>query len=169
MQGSTSGGSPLAFLGFALFFIAFWCAVCFLISLVTGWFSLSRRFKRQSEPYGETKKAGPFLYTVYMRRWSHYSSVICLEAASDALYASVLFPFRVGHPPLRVPWNEIQFGRAKFFFRTYAVLTLGTQEKIPMRISLRMAGKLGILDRVQADSEVAPAASPSSNNPTPLC
>jgi hypothetical protein len=82
-----------------------------------------------------------------MRGWSHYSSVIRLTAATDALYVSVLFPFRIGHPPLRIPWDEIQFGRTKFFFRSYIVLTLGNQEKIPMRISLRMARNLGILDR----------------------
>lgn len=158
MQPSTSGDSLAILLGIALFFVAFWCAVCFLISLITGWFALGRRFKRQSEPYGETKTAGPFFYTVYMRLWSHYSSTIRLSAASDALYASVLFLFRMGHPPLRIPWDEIQFGRAKFFFRTYVVLTLGNQEKIPMRISQRMARNLGILNRVQSDSRVARAS-----------
>lgn len=169
MQASTSGDSLLAILVSAVIFIAFWCAICCLISLMTGWFSLGRRFKRQSEPYGETKTAGPFFYTVYMRWWGHYSSIIRLTAASDALYASMLFPFRIGHPPLRIPWSEIQFGRAKFFFRTYIVLKLGSKEKIPMRISARMAGKLGILDRVQPDSEVTSAGSLASNNPTPLC
>jgi hypothetical protein len=124
-----------------------WCAICFFISLLTGWFDLSRRFKRQSDPYGETKSAGPFFYTVYMRLWSRYSSSIRLIAASDALYLSVLFPLRIGHPPLRIPWDEIRFSRTKFFFRTYIVLTLGNEEKIPMRISLRMARNLGILDR----------------------
>ena len=82
-----------------------------------------------------------------MRYWSHYSSVIRLTAAGDALYASVLLLFRIGHPPLRIPWNEIQFGRAKRVWRNYVVLTLGNQEHIPMRISERMARNLGILDR----------------------
>ena len=133
--------------GLAISCIAVWCVICFFISLLTGWFDLSRRFKRQSDPYGETKSAGPFFYTVYMRLWSRYSSSIRLIAASDALYLSVLFPLRIGHPPLRIPWDEIRFSRTKFFFRTYIVLTLGNEEKIPMRISLRMARNLGILDR----------------------
>jgi hypothetical protein len=134
-------------IGFAIFFVAFWCTICCLISFLTGWFSLARRFKKQSEPYGEIHSAGPFFYTVYMRFWGKYSSVIRLTAAGDALYASILFPFRIGHPPLRVPWDQIRFGRTKFFFRTYIVLTLGNQERIPLRISLRMARNLGILDR----------------------
>jgi hypothetical protein len=136
--------------GFAIFFMVLWCTVCFLIGFFTGWFTLARRFKKQSEPYGELHSAGPFFSTVYMRFWSHYSSVIRLTAASDALYASVLLPFRIGHAPLRIPWDEIHFSRTKFFFRTYIVLTLGNEEKVPMRISQRMARNLGILDRVAA-------------------
>jgi hypothetical protein len=128
-------------------FAALWCALCYFISFVTGWLALARRFKKQSEPYGEIRSAGPFFYSVYMRFWGHYSSVIRLTAASDALYVSILFPFRIGHPPLRIPWDEIRFGRTKFFFRTFVVLTLGNQEKIPLRIPLRMARNLGILDR----------------------
>jgi hypothetical protein len=133
--------------GLAISCIAVWCAICFFISLLTGWFDLGRRFKRQSDPYGETKSAGPFFYTVYMRFWSRYSSSIRLIAASDALYISILFPLRIGHPPLRIPWDEIQFARTKFFFRSYIALTLGNQEKILMRIPLRMARNLGILNR----------------------
>ncbi|MGD1063477.1 MAG: hypothetical protein ABR860_09470 [Terracidiphilus sp.] len=146
MQNSTFDNF-LATLIIVIIFIAFWCAIGYLVSFLTGWLALARRFKKQSEPYGEIRSAGPFFYTVYMRFWGHYSSVIRLTAASDALYASVLFLFRIGHPPLRIPWDEIRFGRTKFFFRTNIVLTLGNAEKIPMCISLRMARNLGILDR----------------------
>lgn len=139
--------NPLVFI---LSFVAFWCAVCFLISFITGWYALALHFRAQTEPLGETLSAGPFFYTIYMRFWSHYSSVIRLTAASDALYLAVLFPFRVGHPPLRIPWDEIKLGRAQRFFITKVELTLGNQEKIPMRISQRMARNLGILDRVPA-------------------
>lgn len=134
-------------IGLAIAIVAFWCVVSFLISFLTGWFTLSRRFKKQSDPYGETRSAGPFFYRVFLRFWSQYSSVIRLTAASDALYLSAMFLFRIGHPPLRIPWDEIQFSQTKRFFRTYIVLTLGNQEKISMRISLRMARNLGILDR----------------------
>ena len=135
--------SPINFL---IFFVAFWSLISFLISFTSGWFTLSKRFRKQSEPYGDIKNAGPFFYTVYMRFWCHYSSVIRMTAANDALYLSVPFPFRLGHPPLCIPWKEIQFGRTKLLWRRYVVLTLGEQERIPMRISERMAAKLGFLD-----------------------
>jgi hypothetical protein len=147
MQVSSMDSNLAAPFGIVIGFIALWCAICYLVSFFTGWLTLARRFKKKSEPYGEIHSAGPFFYGVYMRWWGHYGSGIRLIAASDALYASVLFLIRIGHPPLRIPWDEIRFGRTKFFFRTYIVLTLGNAEKIPMRISLRMARNLGILDR----------------------
>ena len=147
MQAGPSDNFLFSYLGIALFSIIFLCSASFLISFLTGWFALARRFKKVSEPYGDVRSAGPFFYTIYMRGWTRYSSVVTLTAASDALYLSILLPFRIAHPPLRIPWDEIQFGRTKFFFRSYIVLTLGNQERIPMRISLRMARNLGILDR----------------------
>ena len=134
--------------------VAFWCFICFIIGIQSGWFSLSRRFRAQAEPYGQIKSAGPFFYTVYMRFWLHYGSVIRMTATDDALYLSVLFPFRIGQPSLRIPWKEIQIGRTMFLWMRYVVLTLGDQERIPMRISERMARKLGVLERVAALSGV---------------
>jgi len=150
MQASTISSNFASPLVFVPLFVAFWCALCFLISFITGWFALSRRFTKPSEPLGELRSAGPFFYTVYMRLWSHYSSVIKATAASDALYLSVLSIFRVGHPPLRIPWDEIKLRRTRRFFLPYIELTLGNEERIPLRIPLRMARNLGILDRVPA-------------------
>ncbi|HWE87065.1 MAG TPA: hypothetical protein VG267_19120 [Terracidiphilus sp.] len=154
MQSTTNFpfGSPW---GFGLFFAFLWCSVSFVISFISGWFSLSRRFRKQSDPYGEARSAGPWFYTVYMRLWGHYSSVIHLVAAGDALYFSVLFPFRVGHPPLRIPWEEIEVSQTKFFWRRYVQLTLGREEQIPMRISERMARKLGIDQRFSLATTIA--------------
>ncbi len=142
--------TPLGLASYAIFFIAVWYAALSLIGVLSGWHALSKHFKQETAPYGEIRTVGPFFYSIYMRFWCHYSSVIRLTAASDGLYASVLFPFRIGHPPLRIPWDEIQMRRTKFLWRRLVLLTLGNEEQIPMRISERMARNLGILDRVSA-------------------
>ena len=130
--------------------VGIFCFTSYLSSVFTGWHKLSKRFRAQSEPYGATRSAGPFPYTVYTRYWSHYSSIIRFTAADDALYLSVFFLLRVGHPPLSIPWSEIKIGRTTCFWQQFILLTLGEQERIPMRISERMALKLGILDRLPA-------------------
>ena len=132
--------------------LAVFCFVSFLSSILTGWHTLSKRFRTESEPYGVTKSAGPFPYTVYTRYWSHYSFIIRMTAAEDALYLSVLLILRIGHPPLRIPWNEIQLSKTTYFMQPLILLTLGEQERIPMRISERMARKLGILERIPVNS-----------------
>jgi hypothetical protein len=133
---------------FLAFGAAWMSLIFFLIGVASGWHALSSRFRSQTEPYGQTRTAGPFFYGVQMRFRTNYSSVIRVTAADNALYLSVLFLFRIGHPSLCIPWKEIQFGRAKFLWRRYVVLTLGEQERIPMRITERMARKLGILERL---------------------
>jgi hypothetical protein len=131
--------------------VSIFCAVSYLSSLLTGWHRLAERFSAQSEPYGDTRTAGPFPYTVYMRWSSHYSSCIRITTAADGLYLSVLFLLRIGHPPLHIPWNEIHLSRTKYFWLGCVLLTLGNQERIPMRISERMAKKLGILERLPTE------------------
>jgi hypothetical protein len=124
--------------------------ISFLIGRLSGWHMLSKRFRAEAEPYGEIRSAGPFFYYVQMRYRVNYGSLIRIIAANDALYLSALFPFRIGHPPLCIPWNEIQLSRIESFWQRYVVLTLGVRERIPMRISERMARKLGVLERVAA-------------------
>jgi len=140
--------------GYAIFFVMLWCCICVLISLSSGWLALSGRFRAHSNPYGQMRSAGPFFYTIYMRFWTHYSGIIRITAAEDALYLSVFFLLRIGHPPLCIPWNEIQIGRTKYFWSRYVVLMLGNSERIPVNISERMARKLGILDRISKDSSL---------------
>ena len=89
---------------------------------MSGWFKLARRFRKQAGPYGDTRTARPFPYTGYMHFWGHYNNVIRLTAGADVLYASMLILFRPGHPSLRIPWDEIRFGKTKFLWRPYVVL-----------------------------------------------
>lgn len=130
------------------FIASSWVLTCYSSSALTGWYRLSQRFTAEQEPNGPAKSAGPFFYAVYMRWWSHYSCIVRITAAEDALYLSVILPFRAGHPPLRIPWREVQIGRATFFWRRYVELTLGDEERIPLRITEGMAAKLGILERL---------------------
>jgi hypothetical protein len=133
------------------FVVGFFCLTSFLSSVFCGWHALAKRFRAESEPYGVTKSAGPFPYTVYMRYWSHYSFCIRMTAAEDGLYLSMIVFLRIGHPPLRIPWNEVEISRTKYFWQRFILLSLGTQARIPMRISERMAGKLGLMERIEGE------------------
>ena len=88
---------------------------------------------------------------VRMNRW-RYRGVLRITAAADALYLSVATTMRIGHPPLSIPWNEIAFSRTSFLFTRFVVLTLGREERIPLRIPESAARKLGILERMPGEN-----------------
>ena len=161
MQAHSDNFSPYLLTLFPVYFFAVWALAIYSVGWLTGWRLLSRDFEARSEPYGDTRSVGPWFCTVYMRFWGHYSSVIRMTAAEDALYLSVSFMFRIGHPPLCIPWSEITVSRTKRFWRSYVVLTLGNQEGIPFRISERIARKLGILERFREIDD-------PSRNPTAI-
>jgi len=132
--------------------LGFFYAISFCISFMSGWFALSQRFTKESEPIGQTRTAGPFFYKVYTRFWTRYSSAVRLTSSEDALFVSVFFLFRLCHPPLQIPWKEVKLARTKYLWRRYIVLTLGELEQIPFRIPERMARNLGILDRLPKET-----------------
>jgi len=91
---------PLAFIPF---FVLFWCAILYSIAALSGWMTLSRKFRRNSTFTGTT-----WSFQSARTRWmSHYGSCLTFGADSTGLMLSILVFFRPGHPPLLIPWTEI--------------------------------------------------------------
>jgi len=130
---------PLAFIPF---FVAFWCLICFLIATISGWRKLARQFPATSPFTGPTWS----FQSARMRWTSNYGRCLTVGADITGLYLSTLFPFRVGTPPLFLPWSEVSLWRRRKFlwlFR-YVDLRLGREAQIPFMIDGRLA------DRIQA-------------------
>ncbi len=81
-----------------------------------------------------------------MRHGIDYSNFIRLTPGDDALYLSIILPFRVGHPTLCIPWTDIESGKTTHKLERFVVLTLGNKERIPLRLTERIAGRLGVLE-----------------------
>lgn len=114
-----------------------------LTSLFSGWFALSKRFRATIEPTGVTRRVVP-IFHVQMRHQGCGS--MRMTTAEDGLYLSMPLISRIAHPPLAIPWSEIQIRGARFLWIRQFVLTLGIRERIPLRISERIAHELGIVD-----------------------
>ena len=123
------------------YFVLFWCAVMFLIARLTGWARLAERFRLTSTFTGPS-----WGFQSARMRWStHYGSCLNVGADATGLKLSVLFLFRLGHPPLFVPWSEISIaGRQSFLFVRQVRLLLGREEQMPFVISS------GLAERIQA-------------------
>jgi hypothetical protein len=104
----------------------------FVISVLGGWRLLARRFRAQEPFYGESWgwQSGQ------LRGWCNYNHCLIIGATSEALYLAVNAPFGFFHPPLLIPWREIEVETGKVFFGFYdtARFRIGVEERVRTRI-----------------------------------
>ena len=75
-----------------------------------------------------------------MRWGANYNNCLTIGVDTAGLYLSPLFFFRIGHPPLFIPWTEISLrGRRKILFIDFFELKLGLEERIPFLIRASLA------------------------------
>ncbi len=77
-----------------------------------------------------------------MRWLIGYNHCLTIGADPRGLYLSIFFPFRIAHPPLFIPWQDISLVSKTFLWVKYVELRLGRENAIPLRISDRLAQKL---------------------------
>lgn len=128
-----------AILIFVLFFVTLWCAVIFLIGRISGWALLAKRFRSDTRFSGQlwTWQSARF-------RWGcNFNNCITVGGDPSGLYLSMLFLFRIGSPPLLIPWQEVTIRqrRTTLFFQ-FVELQLGREEQIPFTIREKLADSL---------------------------
>jgi hypothetical protein len=75
----------------------------------------------------------------------HYNGALKMGGDVGGFYLTSIFLFRLGHPPLFIPWTEIGVGKSRWLdFYLPVTLTLGRAEQVPFRISRRTARKLRV-------------------------
>jgi hypothetical protein len=126
---------PLALLGF----VAFWSFVVWLISAFGGWSRLAQHYRDFDNYHGRKLR---------MRSGrlggSSYNGVLTIGADFQGLYLAVNPFFRVGHPPLYIPWNDIQMEEQQRFFMTNTVLTFAQVPRIKLMFPKQ------VMEQVQA-------------------
>lgn len=125
----------LVFALFPFIFIGGWCLVMLLLSRMGGWSRLAERFPgRDRQPSGrrfsgQSGRAGLV----------NYNGCLTIHTSAEGLHLAVWPIFRLGHPPLFIPWDEIHHTKLKRFlwFRWVAfevgapkVTTLQLSEKV---------------------------------------
>ena len=124
--------------------ILIWMCVCVLIAWFSGWWELGRVYRA----------SGPFSGTLWRCqsagfRWStSYSGVLNVGVNADGLYLSVLFLFRVAHPPLFIPWCDISARAKRAWFLVDLVelrcrQAAGVPISVPQRLALRIEREAG--------------------------
>jgi hypothetical protein len=124
---------------FPLFFVAFGCMVPLLICRLSGWATLARRFRATIPFTGQTLS----WKSARMRWGAGYNNCLTIGADPAGLSLSMAFLFRLGHPPLFLPWHEVSIRRRfKLLFGKFVEFRLGGEEQIPFAIDAKLAERL---------------------------
>lgn len=119
------------------FIVASWISITY-ISHVSGWASLVEPY-RSTDPFSGSQWKFESAQMRYLTRYNH-----CLIVGADprGLYLSVMWPLRIAHPPLFIPWREISRSAKKILWIEYIELRLGLESPVPFRIRSGLAQKL---------------------------
>lgn len=96
--------NAVAIVGLAVVgFVGFFCLLMVFIGRVAGWGRLASAFPGGDPP------AGRILSGRSVGIWpaTNYGGVIQMSIGLDALWMQPVGPFRLGHPPIRLPWAKV--------------------------------------------------------------
>ncbi len=118
---------PLAFL---VLFPVFWCFISIFLSRTGGWDVLATEYATDLGP-----PASVSTFQTGRVGFVNYGSCLRIATNDVGLHLSVLLPFRVGHPSLLVPWDDIRINStAEGFFRSTAHISIcGIDVRIPAK------------------------------------
>lgn len=95
---------------FVASFVGTWILVTWIASRASGWSRLGRRFGCS----GPFSSAGERLrFASAQIGWGNYSGALELQASASGLFLATIALFRPFHPPLFVPWSEIEVHPAR--------------------------------------------------------
>jgi hypothetical protein len=96
-------------------FVAFWCLIVKMLSL-KGWQRLAQYQLPQPLGWPHTTLGQAWLGGI------RYRNVIKVGAQAQGLSLESMFMFRIGHPPLLIPWSAIGpvLTEKSFWGKTYA-------------------------------------------------
>jgi hypothetical protein len=108
-----------------LFFLGLsfnWVAVSFLFAYSSGWSQLAKQYRTSQSPPNNLS----FMNSGRVG-WVSFKGCLNIGVTSKGLYLSVFPLFRLGHPPLLIPWTAvISAERTKFLFQEGYRLQIGS-------------------------------------------
>jgi len=93
-------------------------------------------------------------------RWGvNYNGLLALGADSQGMHVSVFFLFRVGHPPLFIPWSDISATSMRSWWFRMVRLEFEKYPSAYLLIPLKMAESLshasGLQFQIEQSSQAA--------------
>ncbi len=121
---------PLWFVGF----VTLWCVMALVFAHVGGWARLAKRYRAQQRPAGKT-----FRFQSGKFGGVNYSGVFTVVVAREGMYLSVMPFFRLGHPPILLPWEAMEnFEKKRTLFWTLGYVEIATEPRTKILLPLKL-------------------------------
>ena len=123
-------------------FVLIWSFVVWLISRLSGWHRLARHYRTSAPPTGQ-----PVRQMLAMLGSARHRGTLTLQAAPAGLYLTVMVLFRLGHPPLLIPWSAVKrCGASAGDLSNWLTLALGEPPITTLRLPAALVDH-GVLDQ----------------------
>lgn len=119
-------------------FVSTWIGACFLVAFIGGWRLLAHRYAA-TEPFSGTRlwwRHGRFNHSI------GYNGCLNLGAGPQGLHLSVMFLFRIAHPPLLIPWGDITLTQSRFWIVKFTTLSFAKVPTVSLHLRESLAQKL---------------------------
>ena len=119
-------------------FLILWTLVPIVISYVSGRASLAGQFR-----FNDTFSGPRWSWqSGQMRFMMNYNRCLTVGASEQGLYLDMNPLFRVGHPALFIPWNEISAKPQRILFFPGTRFQLGRENPVPLWVRKTLADRL---------------------------
>lgn len=114
---------------FPFFFVIMWVVVLSLLANIGGWSRLAQHYQAQTKFQGKK-----WHFRSGRMGLTNYSACLTIGLNNYGLYVAVLPLFRVGHPPLLIPWSDITTSKSKHFWISYLDFTFAHVPTVTFKI-----------------------------------
>ena len=134
------------------FFVALWLAIFAVIAWWGGWGKLAEAYPSLGDVSGERFR----MRSAQFRAGCNYNNCITLVASPAGLRLSMPAPFRFRHPPIFLPWSELQAREERVLWTAVVELTARRCPEIPIKVRRRLATQL--LAHAAFQLEISPSS-----------
>jgi hypothetical protein len=132
-------------------FLLAWVFICFALAHFGGWRLLGHTY-----PSAESFRGRRFRFqSGQLGGWVGYNACLTVGADRRGLFLKVWPIFRLGHPPLFVPWPDVTAFLEKRRWLAVVVLTFARVPSARVRITHKLADRLAAESQGSFDVAVA--------------